>query len=39
MIFLSFIDSAPEVDIAGHLGGLIVGLLIGIGYAFADSEK
>ncbi|CAD8080582.1 unnamed protein product [Paramecium sonneborni] len=39
MIFLSFIDAPPQVDIAGHLGGLVVGLLIGIGYAFADAQS
>ena len=35
---LSFFDSEPNVDIAGHLGGLVVGILLGIAYVFEDSK-
>lgn len=37
-ILLSFFDSEPNVDIAGHLGGLVSGILIGIAYMFEDSN-
>jgi membrane associated rhomboid family serine protease len=35
---ISFFDSEPNVDIAGHLGGFIAGVLLGAAYAFEDSR-
>ena len=34
---LSFFGPSGNVDFAGHLGGLIVGLLLGVAYLFEDS--
>ena len=39
MIFFSFIDAHPQVDIAGHLGGLISGLLIGFAFVCRDHSN
>lgn len=37
-LFLSLFDSTPGVDVAGHIGGLCVGLTLGSAYAFEDSR-
>ena len=35
---LSFFDNAPEVDVAGHVGGFTVGIMLGLAFTMEDSS-
>jgi membrane associated rhomboid family serine protease len=38
MLMISYFDSEPNVEHAGHLGGFVAGILLGAAYAFEDSR-